>query len=97
MQSFVPAPVRMFSAEQANLNITYQGANGDLFDPIRANATDAEIMAWATEALRNGSVPGIAADPSASLNDFMVDRYAPTEATPFHKIFIRPKTAYGSL
>lgn len=73
---------------QMSLNITWDGANGDLQDPVSADATDGQIREWAAEAVRNGNVPGISADPSVNFSDFVVDRYPP-------KIFLRPKVPFG--
>ena len=45
----------------ARLNITWNGQNGDLPDPVSWHASDKEILRWAAEAVRSGSVPGITA------------------------------------
>lgn len=80
----------------ARLNITWSGGNGDLPDPILYDATDAEITTWATEAVRNGSVPGIPADANVNFTGFVVDRFPGTPDAPDNKVFLRPKTAYGN-
>lgn len=74
--------------EEYSLNVTWDGTNGDLQDPVSADATDAQIREWASEAVRNGNVPGIATDPDVNFSDFVVDRYPP-------KIFLRPKVPFG--
>ncbi len=79
---------------QAQVNITWQGANGDLPDPVPYDATDAEIRAWATEAVRAG-VPGIVADRRADFSDFVVDRFPANNEVPHNRIFVRPKTPFG--
>lgn len=79
---------------EARVNITYQGQNGDLPEPVRYAATDAELLTWVTEAVRAG-VPGIAADRRADFTDFVIDRFAATETRPYHLIQIRPATPFG--
>jgi hypothetical protein len=81
---------------EARLNITFGGQNGDLPDPIAFDASDADVKAWAAEAVRNGSIPGIQAAAEADFHDFVVDRFAATEARPFQLVQLRPKTAYGA-
>lgn len=81
--------------DQARVNVTWGGQNGDLPDAVPRDSTDADVKAWVQEAVRTGGVPNIPADPAADFRDFIVDRYAATEQTPYNRIFIRPKTAYG--
>jgi hypothetical protein len=80
---------------EARVNVTYSGQNGDLPDPVFFDSTDGDIKAWVTEAVRGGSVPGIPASPNAEFDDFVVDRYTPTEARPYNLIQLRPKTPFG--
>ncbi|MEQ1501227.1 MAG: hypothetical protein ABMB14_03310 [Myxococcota bacterium] len=87
--------VRIASADQARLNVTWNGQNGDLPDAVSFRASDAEIKAWAVEALRNGDVPGIAADRRATLDGFVVDRFSATREIPYNRLFVRPKTPFG--
>ena len=47
------------------------------------------------EAVQNGDVPGIAADPDANFTDFVVDRFRSTGEEDWNKIHIRPKTPFG--
>lgn len=86
---------RMIGAGQALLNITWDGQNGDLPDSVPFDASDAEIKAWAAEALRGGGVPGVTAARRANLRDFVVDRFPATDAMPYHRLFVRPKTPFG--
>jgi hypothetical protein len=81
--------------ENARVNITWNGRNGDLPDPVRESATDVEILAWVTEAIRDGGVPGLPADRHVDLRDFVVDRFDATPQIPFPRIFVRPKTPFG--
>lgn len=81
--------------DTARLNVTWGGANGDLPDPVPYDATDTALRAMATEALVTGGIPGIPADRSADLTDFVVDRFPATPEIPQHRIFLRPKTPFG--
>ncbi len=82
--------------DQARVNVTYEGANGELPDPIMYDSTDGDVKGWLTEALRTGGIPGIPAAPTATLADFVVDRFAATEERPYNFIMIRPKTPFGA-
>ena len=81
---------------EAKINITYAGQNGDLPDPVAFDATDGDIKQWVTEAVRNGDVPGIVAAPNADFTDFVIDRFAATEARPYSLLQIRSKTPFGA-
>lgn len=89
------AMVRVLRDDEAMVNVTYGGSNGDLPDPVYWQSTEADIKAMVTEAVRNGGVPGIAANRDANFTDFQVDRYPPTEQRPHNLIQIRPKTVFG--
>lgn len=80
----------------ARLNVTWNGANGDMPDPVLYDSTDQEILRWAEEAVRNGNIPGIPADPNASLDGFVVDRFPSNAEVPDNKLFVRPKTPFGA-
>lgn len=82
--------------DNARMNITWAGRNGDLPDPVRDTASDVEILAWAAEAIRDGGVTGIPADRAVDLRDFVVDRFEATAAIPYPRIFVRPKTPFGA-
>lgn len=79
---------------QARLNITYNGQNGDLPDPVFYDATEGDLKTWATEAVGNGSVPGIDA-VAADFTDFVVERYGPNDQRDHNIIYLRPKTPFG--
>jgi len=81
---------------EARLNVTWAGANGDAVEPVPFDASDADVKTWAAEAVRSGSIPGIPVDPRVDFTDFVVDRFAPTEARPFRMLMIRSKTPFGS-
>lgn len=85
----------VIDANQARVNITYAGQNGDLPDPVSFDATAEQVRAWATEAVRAGGVPGIRADAGADFTDFVVDRFEPTAEVPFSRLMVRPKTPFG--
>jgi hypothetical protein len=82
-------------AGEARVNITWGGQNGDLPDPVVYDSTDGDVKQWVTEAVQNGGVPGIDADAEADFSDFVVDRFAASEARPFNLIQLRPKTPFG--
>lgn len=79
----------------ARVNVTWAGQNGDLPDPVHFDSTDADIKQWITEAVRNGDVPGIAADPNADFTDFVIDRFPPSEVRNFSLLQLRSKTPFG--
>jgi len=87
--------VQVIRDEEARVNVTYQGQNGELRDPVFFQSTDGDVKNWVTEAIRNGGVPGIGADVAADFRDYVVDRFGPTEARPHNLIQVRPKTAFG--
>lgn len=78
----------------AVLNITINGQNGDLRQVVNFEATDDEIRAWAAEAVRAGSVPGIDADPNCDFTNFVVDRFPPRDGLPA-RLVLRPKVPFG--
>lgn len=79
----------------ATLNITWAGSNGDLSDPVSYDLDDASLLTIATEVVRNGGVPGIAADPNASFDGFVIDRFPATADLPLNRLMLRPKTPFG--
>lgn len=83
------------NANEARVNVTYAGKNGDLPDPVNFDSTEGDIKGWVSEALRTGSVPGIPAAGYVDLHDYVVDRFEATEVRPFNLIQLRPKTAFG--
>jgi hypothetical protein len=87
--------VPVVGENEAQVNVTYGGNNGDLAQTVFFESSDADVKAWVTEALRAGSIPGLGAHVNADLHDYVVDRHKPTEARPHNLIQIRPKTAYG--
>lgn len=90
--------VQMFDEvleNEARVNVTWDGQNGDMPAPVARDSGDGDIKQWVTEAVQNGTVPGIAEDANADFTDFVVDRFNPTEARPYHAIFLRPKTPFG--
>lgn len=87
--------VRVIKDDEARVNVTWKNNNGDLPDPVFRDSSEGDIRGWVTEAVRNGGVPGIAADRDANFADYVVDRFPPTEARPYNLIQVRPKTAFG--
>ena len=82
--------------QDARLNVTHGGQNGDYPDPVPFDASDADIRQWATEAITTGYIPGIPVDAGADLGDFVVDRFDSTEDVPERRLFVRPKTPFGA-
>jgi len=87
--------VRVIRDDEARVNVTWKQQNGELPDPVFRDAAEGDVKGWVTEAVRNGGVPGIPADPDADFRDFVVDRFPPNEARPYNLIQVRPKTAFG--
>lgn len=82
-------------ANEARVNVTYNGANGDLPDPVSYQASNGDIFQMVAEALHTGYIPGIPADPNADLTDFVVDRFDANEVRPYSLLSVRPKTPFG--
>ena len=78
----------------ATLNVTYNG-NGELPDRVDYATPDADLLRIAEESIRQGYIPGIPADPNASLQGFVVERFPATGVLP-DRMMIRPKTDFGS-
>lgn len=87
--------VPMIRDYEARINVTFEGQNGDLPDPVAFDASDAEIRVWIREAISTGSIPGIVANAAPDIEGFKVDRFPANEARPFNLIQLRPKTAFG--
>lgn len=85
----------MIGENEARINVTFGGENGDLPDPVRFDANDGDIKQWVTEAVRAGDIPGMRADANADFRDHIVERYTATEARPYALVQVRPKTAFG--
>ena len=83
------------AANEAIVNVTWAGNNGDLRDPVSFDASETDIRAWVTEAVRSGGVANITMDVNANFTDYIIDRYAATTETPFNRIFLRPKVPFG--
>lgn len=88
--------VDLATFENARVNITYGGQNGDLPSEVSPDSTDAQVLTWAAETIRSGNVSGIPATANVDLSNFVVDRFAATDARPYPLISIRPKTPFGS-
>ena len=87
--------IQPLQAHQARLNITWQGNNGDLLDPVAFDSGDGDVKAWAAEAVRGGNVPGIPADANVDFRDFIVDRFDAGPEVQYNRLFLRPKTPFG--
>ena len=85
-----PVPPTRF----ASVEVAWNGECAELPDMVSSDATDADIKAMVAEAVRAG-FPGMRADQGVDLANFVLDRYAPTEARPIEKILVRAKTPFG--
>ena len=85
------------SAGEALVNVTYDGQNGDMPNPVPAEASQEDVLAWVAEALRSGDVPGIPADPRPDLLDFVVERIPVSAAYPYVRLMVRPKADFGAV
>ena len=95
--AIIMVPETNLPQNAAKLNVTWAGQNGDLPDPVPYDATDGDLRDMATEAIANGGIPGVTADGAVNLADFIVDRYAASDEIPFARVFIRPKTPFGTV
>lgn len=84
----------VFNRNQARLNVTWHGQNGDLPDMVGIDTTEGDVKTIASEAVRTGYIQGIAADPNVNFRDFVVERFDATAELP-PRIFLRPKTEFG--
>lgn len=87
--------MNVIGENEARVNVTFGGSNGDLPDPVSFDAPDGDIKGWVTEAVRGGGVPGIDADPDADFRDFVIDRFAAKDDLP-NRLVVRPKTPFGN-
>lgn len=83
-------------ANEALLNVTWNGKNGDLSDPVEFDASTEDILQWVTEAVRGGGVQGIDIDPDADFSGFVVEKLSATEVRPFNQVVVRPKVSFGA-
>lgn len=90
MNDLVPA------IQMARLNITINGQQGDLPDLVSFDTTDVDLRRVATEAVRQGYVPGIDASENVNFTDFVVDRFPARGDVPFNRLSLRPKVPFGS-
>jgi hypothetical protein len=81
---------------EARVNITFQGQNADLPDPVTFDTPDADIIRMVEEAVRGGDVPGLPEGPDAEFENSVVERYDANETTPYNRIMVRPKVPFGS-
>lgn len=88
-------PQVLIPENMARLNITFNGEQGDLPDPVNYDMTDGDLKQVATEAVRAGGVPGIDAAPDADFTDFVIDRFAAKDDVPLNRLMLRPKTPFG--
>jgi hypothetical protein len=80
---------------EARVNVTYAGSNGDLPDPVPFDTTDVVLRRLVEEAIRTGTLPGVAADEDVDLSGYVVDRFSATPEHEQNRLFLRPKTPFG--
>lgn len=80
---------------EARLNVTFDGRNADLPEPIPFAASDAEIKAWAREAIAAGALGAPRAGGRVDLTGFVIDRFPATAKVPENRVFLRPITPFG--
>jgi hypothetical protein len=81
-------------AHEALLNVTWQGQNGELAEPVPWDAADGDVKQMAAESIRAGNIAGIDADAAVNLQDFVVRRFDAKDDLP-NRLVIRPKTPFG--
>lgn len=91
-RAIMAMPVR---DDEAIVNVTHAGQNFNLPDPVTRDATDQQVRGWATEAIRNGTVAGLAADVAANFDDYVIERMPPNDQRPHALIMLRPKVPFG--
>lgn len=82
-------------AQDARVNVTFGGSNADLPDPVSFDLPDAQVKSMVAEAIQHG-FPGMEANSSVNLTDYVVDRFEATEARPWRLLSLRPKTPFGA-
>lgn len=87
--------------ELAKINITYHprdggdAQQGEVETLIDYNASTEDILRMATEAIIGG-IPGIDADLTPDLTDYVVDRFPARDDMPVNRLSVRKKTPFGS-
>jgi hypothetical protein len=87
--------IRVIQEHQAKVEVTWKGQHGDLPDPVSRDATEGDVKAWVSEAIRTGGVDGINADPAVNLQNFVIERFGPAGTRLHHLITVRPKAEFG--
>lgn len=80
----------------ATAELTFNGEQGVVNDPLRWDLSDASVVEMVQEALRSGAVTGITQDADADLTGYKVGRYParPAEGLP-NRFSLRPSTPFG--
>jgi len=90
----MPDNLQVVPEPQAQLNVTYNGQNGDYPDPISFDLTEGDIKQIVSEAIQTGYIPGIDPVENPDIGDFVVDRFNATDDLP-QRLMVRPKTPFG--
>jgi len=72
----------------------YRQQHGTCPTPMPLTMTDAEILTALTEMVQAGDLAGIAADPTADLEGYNVDRFPASGEQP-NRILVRPEAKFG--
>ena len=86
----------LIQSNEARVNVTYAGQNGELPDPVQYDSTDGDVKGWVSEAVAGGNIPGIPATANPDFSEFVVERYPASDDRPHNLIMLRPKTPFGS-
>ncbi len=86
----------LIGENQARVNVTYAGENGDLPDTVSRDATDGDVLQIVVEAVRTGGVRGIKANANVDFEGYVIERFKPDADYPYNRMMIRPKTPYGA-
>lgn len=78
---------------EARFNITHDGKNGDFVEPVPFDASEAQLKAMASEAIRAGLLGDVRG--RVNLAGYVIDRFPASALLPINRIFLRPKTPFG--
>lgn len=81
----------VIAGRTARLEVTWMGRRGEMNEPVPFDATARELKGMAWQAIAEGRVHGVPADPGVDLEGYVVDRV--DDEPP--RIVVRPKTPFG--
>lgn len=74
----------------ARMEVVWGGRVGTLPEPVDFDATELELKGMAWQAIAEGRVQGVPADPGVDLEGYVVDRLDGEDL----RVFVRPKTPF---